>query len=617
MSDKRPEINSAQEAARLRWRHTKGHIFRALGALSLVVALVVIGVLVISTLGEAKRLIPMKTAADVGISFVVGTFHNENQDSGVITNHPYLKQAPLVPGSAISKIGWVEARHVFIAVPEGANRDLVQSYSVEITQIKKEFDTFQRSRGRRGTDFPDLVARYSQDQTTLGTGGDLGVFEFGQSSVDTSENTNFSDVVFTLDLDETRIVRTPQGFHLVQVTDRDLINFIPEGTSIPQLNDEIMRDQSEVWAFVERQRDAKFDVSIHWVPKAEILFGDLERESVFDEAGNRVLGKYYAKLADLPENSLGHTAGLQTGDIIYAVNDLVIQGPSVVDDALAYAAQTSDELIDVKVRRGNEELVFKMALEQSREFEFNRSVWGAIQHFVMSKPSASFPDRGGLLAGIVGTVFVLIVMIVVAFPLGTMAAIYMEEYAKPNFFTEALQILIANLAGIPSIAYGLLAVAIFVNFFQLGISSITGGLTLGLVILPIMIVAAREALRAVPPSIREAAYGVGATRWQVLRHQVLPNSLPGIFTGMILSLAQAIGETAPLLMLGASIFVTFVPESFFDRFTVIPLQIFNWALDPRDGFDTITAAAVITLLVIMILLNVFAIWLRNRVQRSW
>jgi len=203
---------------------------------------------------------------------------------------------------------------------------------------------------------------------------------------------------------------------------------------------------------------------------------------------------------------------------------------------------------------------------------------------------------------------------VFAIPVGVGAAIYLEEYAPRNWLTRIIQTNIANLAGVPSIVYGILGLTLFVRAMSLERSVLAGSLTMALLILPMVIIAAQEALRAVPRSIREAAYAVGASRWQVVSGQVLPVAFPGILTGIILSLSRAIGETAPLIMIGALLFVPFTPDSPFDRFTVLPIQIFNWASRPQAGFHQTAAAAIIVLLAVLLSMNAIAIILRNRFQ---
>ncbi|MCL4812966.1 MAG: phosphate ABC transporter permease PstA, partial [Vicinamibacteraceae bacterium] len=194
--------------------------------------------------------------------------------------------------------------------------------------------------------------------------------------------------------------------------------------------------------------------------------------------------------------------------------------------------------------------------------------------------------------------------------------IYLEEYGTNDRFARLVEVNIANLAGVPSIIYGLLGLGLFVRALGLGRSLIAGALTLALLVLPVVILSTREALRTVPQSLREASYAVGATRWQTIWHQVLPVALPGILTGLILALSRAIGETAPLITIGALTYVPFVPDSLDDPFTVLPIQIFNWVSRPQAEFARNAAAAIIVLLGLLLTMNALAIWLRDRHQRN-
>jgi phosphate transport system permease protein len=217
---------------------------------------------------------------------------------------------------------------------------------------------------------------------------------------------------------------------------------------------------------------------------------------------------------------------------------------------------------------------------------------------------------------ILGTLWVISLTAAFAIPVGVLGAIYLEEYAPRTWWTRILRINIANLAGVPSVVYGLLGLGIFVEWFRLGRSILSGSLALGLLILPIVIIASQESLRAVPPSLREAAYGLGATKWQVTRSHVLPAAMPGILTGTILALSTAMGETAPLLVTGASAFVTFDPNSPFDGYTALPVQIYNWTSLPQEEFRQLAAAGILVMLAILFLTNLTAIVLRQRFSRK-
>jgi len=248
--------------------------------------------------------------------------------------------------------------------------------------------------------------------------------------------------------------------------------------------------------------------------------------------------------------------------------------------------------------------------------------------FLTSFPSRR-AERAGILAAWVGTSLIMLVTAVCAVPVGVAAAIYLEEYAPKNWFAAIIEINVTNLAGVPSIVYGLLALGLFVYQFGLGQSILAAGLTLALLILPIVIVATREAIRSVPKAIREAAYGLGATRWEVTKDHVLPYSTGGILTGMILGLSRAIGETAPIITIGALSFIAFLPSSpistsfpfisfqwLKDPFTAMPIQMFNWVSRPDPAFQANAAAAGAILLGMALIMNGLAIWIRYRFRKK-
>lgn len=238
--------------------------------------------------------------------------------------------------------------------------------------------------------------------------------------------------------------------------------------------------------------------------------------------------------------------------------------------------------------------------------------------FLTSLPSRR-AERAGILPAWTGTAWILGLTAVIAIPLGISAGIYLQEYGTRNRLAYIIELNIANLAGVPSIIYGLLGLQVFVRLFAFGGSLLSGALTLSLLILPVIIVATREALKAVPDSLREASYGMGATKWQTTWYQVLPAASGGILTGIILALSRAIGETAPLIVIGALAYVPFVADSPMDEFTVLPIQIFNWVSRPQAAFLVNAAAAIIILLAITFVMNGIAIYLRNRWQKkiSW
>ncbi|MFA5262066.1 MAG: phosphate ABC transporter permease PstA [Candidatus Omnitrophota bacterium] len=260
---------------------------------------------------------------------------------------------------------------------------------------------------------------------------------------------------------------------------------------------------------------------------------------------------------------------------------------------------------------------------------FSRLTWD----FFTSYPSRK-PEQAGILSAWVGTLWIMLTTAALTIPLGIGAAIYLEEYASKNRWTDFIEINIANLAGVPSVVYGILGLGLFVRALHMERSILAGSCTLALLVLPIVILSTREALRAVPSSIREAAYAVGATRWQAIRGQVLPAAFGNILTGIILAMSRAIGETAPLVTLGALTYIPFLPtppvsvsaslpyvnfslKGLLDPFTVLPIQIFNWVSRPQKGFLVCAAAGIIVLLIITLCLNGAAIYLRHKHQKNW
>ena len=245
--------------------------------------------------------------------------------------------------------------------------------------------------------------------------------------------------------------------------------------------------------------------------------------------------------------------------------------------------------------------------------------------FLTSFPSR-FPEQAGFKAALWGSIFVIGFTALFSFPIGVGAALYLEEYSGRGRLTRLIQLNISNLAGVPSIVFGILGLQLFVRGTigvgpslggGFGRSILAGGATMALLILPILIVAAQEAIKAVPPSIREASYGLGATRWQTVWHHVLPQAFPGILTGMILSLSRAIGETAPLIMIGALTFVAFRPQDPLDPFTAMPIQVFNWASRPQADFRDLAATGIIVLLIVLLAMNTLAVVLRHWTGRRY
>lgn len=232
----------------------------------------------------------------------------------------------------------------------------------------------------------------------------------------------------------------------------------------------------------------------------------------------------------------------------------------------------------------------------------------------LTEYTSRIPRRAGVLAAIVGTFWLMVVTAAFAVPVGVGAAVYLEEYARPGRWVDLVRLNIANLAGVPSVIYGVLGLAVFVRALAFGASFLSGGLTLGLLVLPVIVVATQEALRAVPRGLREASYALGATRWQTVRTHLLPQAAPGALTGIILALSRAIGETAPLLVVGAATFIAFMPATPLDAFSALPIQIYNWTARPQADFRGLAAAGIVVLLAVLLVMNGIAIWLRNRAE---
>ena len=387
---------------------------------------------------------------------------------------------------------------------------------------------------------------------------------------------------------------------------------IEPGSALLRVAGEAVANPGEVWATLSgRPLDGR-GVEVEWVPPVDSLLGELRAEAL---PGRR--GVFRILLDWLPAESVAAQAGLRVGDVLLAVDGHEVTGTRQAWQAMALAGRDSGAPVTLDLEReGSREAIVFPAV-QSAELPMRSGLFSAFWEFVTRLDEPRYPEHAGIASALVGSLFVILLTGMVAFPLGVAGAVYLEEYASHGVFSESLRVLIANLAGIPSVVYGIIGLEVLARTANLGRSILAGALTLALLTLPVMIVASREALRAVPPWIREAAYGAGATPWQVIRHQVLPYALPGMLTGMILSLSRAIGEAAPLLLLGAFLFVTYIPSGLMDTFTVIPLQIFSWATKPQAGYDAIAAAAIVVLLAMLLLLNASAIVLRHRFERRW
>lgn len=238
--------------------------------------------------------------------------------------------------------------------------------------------------------------------------------------------------------------------------------------------------------------------------------------------------------------------------------------------------------------------------------------WDFLNNYASRKP-----EDAGIKAAISGTVWIMAIIAPLSLLLGVGTAVYLEEYAPDNKFTHFIELNISNLSGVPSIVFGLLGLTVFVRLLEMGRSVLAGGLTMSLMILPVIVVSSQEAIRAIPKEQYEASYAMGATKWQTIRTVVLPAAVPGILTGSILALSRAVGETAPLLMIGAMTFIAYVPESIWSGFTAMPIQIFNWAGRPQEEFQAVAAAGSIVLMLMLVIMNSLAIFIRNKFSKRY
>ena len=309
----------------------------------------------------------------------------------------------------------------------------------------------------------------------------------------------------------------------------------------------------------------------------------------------------------------------------YQLKDLILADRSIVGNTIDVWVSADDELAAVlksgadlsqpdtiETRLNDQQIAWAKSLHDAGE---SRTIFNAA--FFKNGDSRE-PEQAGIKAALVGSALTLLVTFLLSFPIAVAAAIYLEEFAPQNKWTDIVEVNINNLAAVPSIVFGLLGLAVFINYFHLPRSApVLGGIVLSLMTLPTIIIASRAALKAVPPSIREAARGLGASEQQVVWHHVLPLAMPGILTGTIIGLAQALGETAPLLMIGMVAFIVDVPQGFTDASTVLPVQVFLWADSPERAFVERTSAAIIVLLGFLILMNALAVLLRKKFERRW
>ncbi len=327
---------------------------------------------------------------------------------------------------------------------------------------------------------------------------------------------------------------------------------------------------------------------------------------------------------NVPSSDQRALSRILTNNTQFMVRDAVVADPSVIGGTLVLTVPASDpfdQLNKGRISRALPESERRVSDQQIKWFDqleaegrvstpFN---WG-----LFFNADSRFPELAGLAGAIVGSFYALLVCFLISFPIGIAAAVYLEEFAPKNRWTDLIEVNINNLAAVPSIVFGLLGLAVFLNFFGLPRSApLVGGMVLALMTLPTIIIVTRASLKAVPPSIREGALGIGASAHQVIFHHTLPLALPGILTGTIIGLAQALGETAPLLLVGMNAFITSPPGGILDASTALPTQVFIWADSPERGFVALTSAGILVLLAFLIIMNSIAIFLRQRLEKTW
>ena len=369
-------------------------------------------------------------------------------------------------------------------------------------------------------------------------------------------------------------------------------------------------------AFLQTRVDVTFTISPDLVTEDNIQRGN------FRQVVTNAVASLFPGTDDPAE--LRVAATILTNNTQFFVRDEVLANPSLIGQTVTLAIPVSDPFdqlqkgvisrdVPESQRRVTDQQIgfYDQLLDAGRvSTPFN---WGLIFN-----ADSRFPELAGLKGAIIGTFYMLLVTFLISFPVGIAAAIYLEEFARKGRWSRLVEVNINNLAAVPSVIFGLLGLAVFINFIGLPRSApLVGGLVLSLMTLPTMIIVTRAALKAVPPSIREAAYGIGASKHQMVLHHVLPLALPGILTGTIIGLAQALGETAPLLLIGMNAFVTTPPEGLMSAATTLPTQIYIWADSPERGFVAKTSAGIVILLVFLILMNAVAIFLRRRLERTW
>ncbi len=327
---------------------------------------------------------------------------------------------------------------------------------------------------------------------------------------------------------------------------------------------------------------------------------------------------------DLPQSDARVMRDMVSQGAPFIIRDAVMDDPALIGtvfDIEIPASDRIDQLNKGAIDRdspADHRVVTDQQIGLFDQLEAEGRISTPFNTALFTAADSRFPELAGLWGAIVGSFYALAVCLVLAFPIGIAAAIYLEEFAPKNRWTEMIEININNLAAVPSVVFGLLGLAVFLNVFGMPRSApLVGGMTLALMTMPTIIIASRAALKAVPPSIREGALGVGASHQQAVLHHVLPLAMPGMLTGTIIGLAQALGETAPLLLIGMNAFITAAPDSMLSPSTALPTQIYIWADSPERGFVARTSAAILVLLGFLVCMNAIAIWLRSRLERRW
>ncbi|HEV8036317.1 phosphate ABC transporter permease PstA [Yoonia sp.] len=344
----------------------------------------------------------------------------------------------------------------------------------------------------------------------------------------------------------------------------------------------------------------------------------------FREVLSASMGQYFPDVDMTDRAAAREVSTILSNGAQFELRDMVVADPTLIGQTITLKVPTSDpydQLAKGLVKRDTTEENRRLddaAIERFDRLQELGLISKPLNTGLLSNADSRFPELAGLKGALVGSFWALLTCFVISFPLGIGAAIYLEEFAPKNRMSDFIEVNINNLAAVPSVVFGLLALSVFIGWFGMPRSApFVGGLTLALMTLPTIIIATRAALKAVPPSIREAALGVGASKHQVVFHHVLPLAMPGILTGTIIGLAQALGETAPLLLIGMNAFITSAASSPFDSATALPTQIFIWADSPERGFVSRTSAAILVLLGFLITMNAVAIYLRQKFERKW